>query len=466
MSQHIPAGQNGSSITPCTHGCVCGLRDMIESARETERRAATTIDNAEMRALLGAVQSGYEDIRADPRLPERRHAAQAAFSAAWAYLDDLELRLKAGVVGRAAGEADRAGVRADASRRRPRWLRLIRWPVVLSVGAFDTWYFTQVFRYLTSSTGDKGKGQSGFAGLLEQYAAYAPGMVLAVTIAVSGVLLLVPLRAWSAAARNVSSWEPGREEGGDGTDDGQSWEEFRTGRSRRRFVRITFYLLPIAFVLTLLTVIADWAGLRAAYPTPPERGYPKDSVALLLVMLSVGAIAVKIAADDPDGEDVAAAGRRLAVTRAMYLRRSRRAGALIGRYESSWSDLRTLRDELLGLLRLKAVSAWEAFILRTRALHHGAGNIAAIPAGAPLESADADNRLILPEFENVLQPRPELGPLNEICRLIGEFPPSILLARKEKIDNEYLRQLVVKRAEAPDATDQLPAPRHRGPSML
>ncbi|WP_239394114.1 hypothetical protein [Frankia sp. CiP3] len=423
---------------------------MIESARLTEPRAPTTIDNAEMRALLSAVRSGYEDVRTDGRLAARRHAAQAAFGAAWAYLDDLELRVRAGTVGRAAEEADVAGARAAASRRRPRWLRMVRWPVVLSIGAFDTWYFAQTFQYLTSSTGDKDTGRGGFVRLWESYAAYAPGIVLAAALATSGVLLLLPLRAWQAAAHRFSPRSPERGGSAETTADGPPGDEPGPGHSRGRIVRLTFYLLPLAFVLTLLCVVADWAGLRAASSAPPEQGYPKASVALLLVMLSVSAIAVKIAADDPDGEHAGAAGRRLAIARGRYLRRSRRAGALIGRYESSWSDLRTLRDELLGLLRLKAVSAWEAFILRTRALHQRAGNIAAIPAGAPLYPAETDDRLILPEFENVLQPRPELGPLHEICRLIDGFPPSVLRTRKEEIDKEYLRQLNKNPVDIPE----------------
>jgi len=421
---------------------------MIEEARRSPERGADTIDNAEMRSLLAAVQSGYEAVRGDPRLARRRHAAQTTASRARRGLDDLDLRLRSGTIRRLAGEATEARTRAARSRRPARWLRAIRWPVVLSVGVFDTWYFSTVFRFLTSSTGDRGREAHGFAAFMERFAAVAPGLVLAITLAACGAALLHPLRAWSSAARRrAASRDISGEPSPRRTDQ-------RAGGLRDLAVRHGLQLLPVGFVAIVLYVVADWAGLRARPGVDAARqGYPLEAVMLLMIVLSLGAIAVKIMADDPDGEDEAAARRRLAVHRAVFLWRSRRASTHLGAHESAWSDLRTLRDELLGLLRLKSVSAWEAFILRTRALHHRAGDITATPVdGSPV--IDETGRLALPEFENLRQPRPELGPLLEICRLIVELDPSALRQRKERIDAEYLRQL---------ADGQRPAGTHRHP---
>ncbi len=388
-----------------------------------------------MRALLAAVQSGHEAIRTDGRLPERRHAAQARLGRARRHLDAVELRLASGALRRAAEHAKRTAERAAQGCRRPRWLRLVRWPVVVAVGAFDTWYFTQVFRYLTSYTGDAEDGGPGMlTAFFERFTAIVPGVVIAVTLALSSVMLLMPLRAWQESAfRPVP---PNPEDAGFG-----ARAQFTLIWAGRRLARFLWWLMPFAFVGMLLVVVGIWAGLRAKNPVPPREGYPLPSVMLLLVMLSAGAIAVKIVADDPVAEEEATARRRLTWHKGIYLWQTRRAGIMITRYESAWSDLRTLRDELLGLLRLEAVSAWEAFILRTRALHRRAGNVTALPAAPPVGLEAAEDGLVLPEFENVPQPRPELGPLHEICKLIADYPPADLLERKRILDEEYKLQI-------------------------
>src|SRR5262249_34856712 len=142
-------------------------------------------------------------------------------------------------------------------------------------------------------------------------------------------------------------------------------------------LRITWWLLPVAFVVFLLFVVAVWAGLRAKYPTPPSEGYPLTSVMLLIMLLTVGTMAVKILAEAGAGNDLSSARRRLWLLRWTYLWRARKADQLISAYDSAWSDLRTLRDDLVGLLRIKMLSAWEDFILRIRSLHQMAGNVTA-----------------------------------------------------------------------------------------
>jgi hypothetical protein len=87
------------------------------------------------------------------------------------------------------------------------------------------------------------------------------------------------------------------------------------------------------------------------------------------------------------------------------------------------------------------MAAWEAFILRTRALHRRAGTVAPQPTMTPGGLNGTDHGVPLPEFENIPQPRPELGPLLEICRLIAEECPADLLERKRVLTEEFTRQL-------------------------
>ncbi|MEO3810626.1 hypothetical protein ABGB17_16625 [Sphaerisporangium sp. B11E5] len=392
----------------------------------------TEIDNTEMRSLLAAVHSGYDAVRGDLRLAERRHAAMDAHGRAHRHLAMMRVRLRAEKVAEAASEYRAATARAALGGRRPFWLRAIRWPVIVVVGAFDVWYFTQVFRYLTSYTGDAETGRHG--GLWETFVPLVPGVVLAVVLALSSVLLLSPLHAWRERAFRPAPSLP--ESAGFLTR-----ARYAVGRGGGRLLRLIWWSLPIVFVGFVLAVVAIWAALRALNPTPPEDGYPLPSVVMLILMLSIGAIVTKIAADDPVAERAGVARRRLAMRRMAYHWQARRADRLIRRYESAWSDMRTLRDELVGVLRLKMLSAWEVYILRTRALHRRAGNVTPLPVAQLVGPERTEEDVVLPEFENVPQPRPELGPLHEICRLITDEGPEDLWARKQELDNEFVRQL-------------------------
>jgi hypothetical protein len=97
--------------------------------------------------------------------------------------------------------------------------------------------------------------------------------------------------------------------------------------------------------------------------------------------------------------------------------------------------LRTLRDDLVGLLRVKMLSAWEGFILRVRSLHRMTGNVTGAPWPTGLVPSTHQ------EFEGIPQPAMELGPLLEICRLIDERHPDRLRAMKRNVEAEYARQV-------------------------
>ncbi|GGK79759.1 hypothetical protein Sme01_46080 [Sphaerisporangium melleum] len=451
MSEPSPPASSPDPFAQCPSGCVCGVRELVARAADTGRREAEDVDATEMRAMLSAVRSGFETICRDPRLPVRRHAASGAYSRAERQLNRLHLMLTANRLGQAAVRLADAQRAADASPRRSRWLRRVRWPVVIGVGLFDVWYFNQVFRYLTSQTGDADQvrvaAQASFAeqagsGILdawESLASIVPGVALAVIIAVTGELMLRPLATWRAAAFRRPVARP------------QSRSE-RVGARLAAFgrwaLRLAWWLLPVCFLVMLLFVIGTWAGIRAVHPSG---GYQPLPVIMLIVMLSLGAMTVKVAAADREAEDLAAARRRLWWMNRAYLLQSRKADRLIGAYDSSWSDLRTLRDELIGLLRLKMISAWEGFILRIRSLHRQTGNVTVAEAGTV-----ADRALTGPEFEGVVQPRMEAGPLLEVCRLVEERHPDQLRERKRLLDEAYGRQLTATRA--PVAV--LPSPVH------
>jgi hypothetical protein len=159
---------------------------------------------------------------------------------------------------------------------------------------------------------------------------------------------------------------------------------------------------------------------------------------LLIVLLAVGTMAVKILSEDAAADDLSAARRRLRWQRRGHRWRAGRADRLIGAYDSAWRDLRTLRDDLVGLLRIKMLSAWEGFILRIRSLHRMTGNVTAAPW--PTDGDQPARQ----EFVGISQPAMELGPLLEICRLIEERHPDKLRAMRGDIDAEYARQVVTQ----------------------
>jgi hypothetical protein len=422
-------------------GCVCGVRQLIERENDRGPRDGEDIDSAEMRVLLTAVRTGYETVRSDPRLADRRHAANTAWSRAQHQLARLRTTIETERIERAAAELDRAEDEARATTRRAAWLRWVRWPVVIGIGMFDVWYFSQVFRYLTSQTGDAtADGPSAAATLFENVVAIVPGVVLAIVIAASADLLARPLRVWRAATFR----KPERGEA--------KWFPHAIRATISWIHRALWWMLPFVFVAFLVFVIGTWAALRALYPVPPTGGYPLPSVILLIVLLSVGAMVVALLADDPVADELKVLRRRLRRLEWGYRWQANRAEKRIADYDSAWSDLRTLHDDLESLLRVKMLSAWEHFILRLRSLHRMAGNVTA--AG----QADECPSLTQPLFEGVPQPALEPGPLLEIRRLIGEREPADLREDKRELENLFRAQI---RASHVPPSDQIAVMDHQ-----
>ncbi|GAA2300557.1 hypothetical protein GCM10009853_066190 [Glycomyces scopariae] len=405
-------------------GCVCGVRQLLERENERGPREGEDIDSAEMRVLLTAVRTGYETVRSDPRLAARRHTATDAWNRAVHQLARLRTTIESDRIERAAARLENAEREALESKRRPVWLKLVRWPVVIGIGTFDVWYFSQVFRYLTSQSGDAtAGGPSAAATAFENFVAIVPGIVLAVVIAASADMLARPLRAWRAAsfrrpARGDAKWFP------------------HAMRATAAWARRTlWWMLPFLFVAFLLFVIGTWAVIRAEHPTPPSEGYEWPAVMLLIVLLSVGAMVVALLADDPVAEELLLLRWRLRMLEWGYRRQASRAEKHIADYDSAWSDLRTLHDDLEGLLRVKMLSAWESFILRLRSLHRMASNVKAAD-----QSDDCPN-LARPLFEGIPQPALEPGPLLEIRRLIGDRKPDSLRSDKFALDRLFRAQV-------------------------
>ncbi len=420
----VPPQSSPDPFAQCPSGCVCGVRELIAHENDRGPRDADEIDASEMRAMLIAVRTGYETVRSDPRVVERRHAANTAWSGAQRQLTRLRTTIEEKRIDNAAGELDRAERAAQSSRRRPAWLRAVRWPVVAGIGLFDVWYFGAVFRYLTSETGDAERGLNAVRAL-EVVVGIVPGVVLAIIIAASADALSRPLRAWKAAAPR-----PLRR------DDDTGALTYALRVIGKWVQRAAWWMLPFGFVAFLLFVLARWAGLRAMYPTPPPDGYRPESVMLLIALLTIGAIVVKLLADDPVADELSVLRRRLRLLRWRYKWQSSRTERGIAAYDSAWSDLRTLRDDLVGLLNVKMQSAWEGFILRLRSLHRMAGNVTAAEG-----ASDSREALLQPVFSGIPQPRMELGPLVEVCRLIDERDPADLRKEKRRLDNLFTDQI-------------------------
>jgi hypothetical protein len=164
----------------CPSGCVCGVRELVAKAQERGPRDADDVDAAEMRALLTAVRSGYEAVRSDRRLVARRHALSEAHMRAERELNTMRTMLDEQRISRAAAAVRQAlDVAEKTGRHRAPWLRRVRWPTVIAIGLFDTWYFYQVFKFLTAQTGDGvGSGGTSLLASWEALVALVPGVAL------------------------------------------------------------------------------------------------------------------------------------------------------------------------------------------------------------------------------------------------------------------------------------------------
>ncbi|GHH71859.1 hypothetical protein GCM10017673_26020 [Streptosporangium violaceochromogenes] len=416
----VPAGEaEARPVHLCHHGCDCWQRNFAEYLRTTPDRGAEQLDNVESHALLEAKNRAARLVRRHAgemdagrrRLIERHQKALAALD-----------RLRTIVEGGGAGGAVRALERLHAERartstpRRPLWLRIIMLPTVVAVGAFDTWYFRDIFQ--------KFVGNADISGL-EQVLTLFPGLTLTIGIVIAGTVLGGPLHR---AARLHAERQAGRE------------------GIRRALAGVGPWLLRLLLPGMLLLVAASWAVYRAReanLTSAQEAGevtqlaLPVDFVTILIVTLTLCALALKIVAYDPYAAEESAARRRDRVTRLLVAWHLRRTATRVTGNALAWSDLCALRDDLVSGISERYGDAYR-FMMYARGFHEKAGSLP--PTFSTGERGPSLRERIQPELTGVVGPEPDFGALRQVEEAIENHRPHSLQEETARLRDRLVGQ--------------------------
>ncbi len=289
---------------------------------------------------------------------------------------------------------------AEDRRRRPKWAKWALWLAVPAAGLYDTAFFATVFLRLVDAAPDPAS--------VEFYIAILPGVMITVALLAAGHWLataLVRARAHTERAPErvpflhrlrclVTRREP-------------------TPRKRARDdLPWPLWLLPAVFALLVLGTLTLWAYNRAVSTGGEVRAVP-IAVALLLLMFSITAMAVKTVHYNPfaDAEKEAERELRAAIETGDTI--AAEASAAVAAFETTNRGLRGMLDDIAARAVGRLDAAWTAILL-DRHQHGLAGTIA--PPFAPNGThgdMDAGPLERHPLFDRMPEPAVWLTPVHE-----------------------------------------------------
>jgi hypothetical protein len=436
----------------CKDGCRCALwddatrepegvttKDASEEAKPREFHPdPTVLSYAEACALLGGVQTGLgRMLGLAPEMLGRRHAVINAHHRAAAALESYESFIAEGthtnIVARACHAEATRTARPDGP---PTWLRFARWPAIVLIGTFDVWFFQQYF----INIGYSGRGED--PGAVQKLIALIPGISVVLMILLAASLVGDVSRA--------------------GRDDTTRRRRFRPGRTVGRLVAVAY----LALVVTVIGYFAYLRAYEAFFPRTHRHIATGDQIILvsaLIGLLTLTSILMKIKGDDPEADALLVARWRRRFSNRRHDRVRAEARDAVTAHGSAYSDLRAIRDEGLGTFRDAVIEAYRHGILEPRGQHRPAREAPprfTLPAtiqnqanGDPRSAAAREYALLtdaslidgagplLPEFENIRQPRPSLGPLPEVCRVLAEYPADQLCERWVALDRRLADEI-------------------------
>lgn len=404
----------------CPHGCDCWKKGFQEYIVRSPERQPHEIDNQEAHALLVARNRAIRDVRR--RKGELSTARQSVIDSHGRLQEHLTRmssltgrNVLPGLTGRYATECERR------EPGPPLWLRILQWPVVLGAGAFDLWYFMQIFQLI--SLGNKA------ASWLDVIVTALPGVVLAVGLIVSGHTIGAPL--YRAMRRHEVA------------------QERRTGLVRL-ICALWSWPLRLALPIILICVTGLWGAFRAIEANDQQAHVSMQMVSLLVMALAVTAIAIKAAAYDPRAEAKGQARRDLLFVKLRLRYYERRAHRGLAECRKAWSDLCALRDGVIAQVRGRYGEAYE-FMTYARGMHEKAGRLP--PSFATMATMEPGaNSLagwVESDFKAVDQPPPEFADLREVQRVIVRYDPEPLAGRLLELTGEATRQMRVTPASPP-----------------
>jgi hypothetical protein len=390
----------------CGHGCTCRLHDQVRLVPGIPDRRPEDLDHGEMAALVIASREatilldGFHD-----RLRLLREAVVRSHRLVRDGLDTMRALEKQQLVVHA--RTRQVEVRRRLSDLEPDQLRrpstVVRWAgavVIAGIALFDTLFFFQ-------SLLDVLAVPAGTPWALTAPNAL-PGLVLALGLIIAGGILAGP--CWRLSRGLRSAPEPG-------------WS--RTRRALRIFFRT---MAVVTLPLVLLGVLGLWASIRGQMAIDAAFLPPDWTVVVLLLSLSLIAMAIEIRLGNPFAKEWHDADHALERAVAQHNRLRAEVNARIADLEVHWRNLRSARDEMLSLLRVELARPWEDLILPARLRHRKAGDLPPRPA-----ATDWSNRETLSVFAGVDQPVPGPGPLAEVIRQIEDYRPEPLGQELQRI---------------------------------
>jgi hypothetical protein len=427
----VPLAPQETVLTPCHHGCTCGLHQQVVYGDRVEEHEPTLLDHGEMGLLTAAIRDvsrllhQYHDHCARLRsAATRTHGDATRAQRALAVLLDSDT-VRRGREERDRVDADYADLMPAERQPAPRLLVGALVFALVAVGIFDAVFFQQTFLdIMQSSVNDPFWKRD--IGLLV-------AIVLAVGLVAGGRILTGPL--WRLRHRWHRTASP---------DDPPLRRWARTGR----------VLATCAAPAALFFVLGLWASYRGqegaaaiADPTSLVAVQPSSlAVMALILSLALTVVVLEVLVYNPYRADLKRTEKALAKVRKTIREGSDAASRAVDDHQIAWSNLRSGRDEIIAVVQMGLARPWETIILPARLRHGRAGSTAADAKPKPdvmIELVpDTDQvRISYQIFEGMVQPQPAPGPLAEVVRAVVEYDPQPLKNEQARLEKKMLEHL-------------------------
>jgi hypothetical protein len=438
-------------LTPCHHGCTCGLHQQTVYGDRVPEHPPTVLDHGEMGLLVEAVGeatrllNGYHDFFRKLRATATQTHGQASRA-----LLELAVTLDGDALRRACAEHDRveeayADITPAERHPAPLWLKAMAVVAAIGMVVFDAYFFQQIFLNIMQVSLSDPFWKRGI-GLVA-------ALVLAIGVVATGRILAAPI--WRTGRRWRRSASP---------------DEPPPGRAAR-FMRVA--AVGATPALTFF-VLGWWASFRGQVAVVDQLNVINGTnnlaipsvfaVAMLLLSLAVTVITLEILIYNPYQADLRRAERAREEARKQISVTSDAAAKAIDAHEIAWRDLRSARDEVIGFVQAELARPWQTIILPARLRHGRAGPTSAqtnYNVKIELTPADGDRgavpgtgqvRITYSIFDGMAQPQPSPGPLAEVVRAVMDLDPDRLRDRQGQLE-QTLRGRLGGPGPAADAAD-------------
>lgn len=351
----------------CPPSAPCGQR--LSGPAEKVAYEANQLSNAEAAALKRAALSAQAELdSAKPRVDtavRRLAQAEGRFVTAKHLLVAYARSWR---VGHAVDAAEAVRHRhlhdgPEDRRHRPRWARVLLWPTVLVAAVYDTAFFSAMLLRLIdapSSVHD-----------LRFWISLLPGVMITVGLLATGHWLAEAL----TRARAHRERRPTRT-----TLLARlvAWRRHRPARVDEREAQDLpwpQWVLPVAFTMTVLGILLVWAHIRGQVGPNEEAQPHPQAIALLILMFSLSAIAIKMIHYNRFADDAATTKAAVRKARWAYLHLRFLARRAVDGYVARGQELTSLLDVLESKTRQHIDAAWVG-ILEDRERHGLASAVA------------------------------------------------------------------------------------------